>query len=390
MLGKGKRSDSTFNLKAINIIAFDVPFPANYGGVIDVFYKIKSLHQAGIKIHLHCFEYGRGQQKELDKYCESVTYYKRQTGTSSMLSNLPYIVKSRTSKTLKLNLLSNNFPVLFEGLHCCFLLDDPDFKERYKIVRAHNVEHDYYAHLAKNETHKVRQQYYRSETRKLRKFEKIIQHADLCLTISENDLIHFQETYPKLNCMLVPAFHQSDSVNIKEGLGDYVLYHGNLSVNENQKALEFIVDNVFNKLDIPLVVAGLNPDKNSLKLVDKYSHVRLIENLSDKDLNHLIANAQINFLYTAQATGLKLKLLNALHNGRHCVVNSKMVVNSDLATCCEVEDQVKPLRVIMKDLMVKPVSEKSIARRKKVLKRYTNQHLADSIIHQLENVKAWK
>ena len=28
-------------MKAINIISFDVPYPANYGGVIDVFYKIQ-------------------------------------------------------------------------------------------------------------------------------------------------------------------------------------------------------------------------------------------------------------------------------------------------------------------------------------------------------------
>jgi len=33
--------------------------------VFDLFYKIKTLHKLGIKIHLHCFEYGRGEQDEL-------------------------------------------------------------------------------------------------------------------------------------------------------------------------------------------------------------------------------------------------------------------------------------------------------------------------------------
>ena len=36
-----------------------MPYPPNYGGVIDVFYKIKSLHAIGIKIILHCFKYGK-------------------------------------------------------------------------------------------------------------------------------------------------------------------------------------------------------------------------------------------------------------------------------------------------------------------------------------------
>ena len=55
----------------IHIISLNVPYPANYGGVIDVFYKIKSLHEAGVQIHLHCFDYGRGNQPELEKYCNN-------------------------------------------------------------------------------------------------------------------------------------------------------------------------------------------------------------------------------------------------------------------------------------------------------------------------------
>jgi len=41
--------------KHLHIISFDIPYPANYGGVIDVFYKLRALVSAGIKIHLHAF-----------------------------------------------------------------------------------------------------------------------------------------------------------------------------------------------------------------------------------------------------------------------------------------------------------------------------------------------
>ncbi|MFL5752959.1 MAG: glycosyltransferase family 1 protein, partial [Bacteroidia bacterium] len=80
---------------AINIVSFDVPFPANYGGVIDVFYKIKALHGAGVKIILHCFEYGRGEKPDLNSYCEEVHYYRRDTSFRNHFSKLPYIVASR-------------------------------------------------------------------------------------------------------------------------------------------------------------------------------------------------------------------------------------------------------------------------------------------------------
>ena len=37
--------------KAVNIVSFNIPYPPNYGGVIDVFFKIKALSKAG-KINL--------------------------------------------------------------------------------------------------------------------------------------------------------------------------------------------------------------------------------------------------------------------------------------------------------------------------------------------------
>jgi hypothetical protein len=41
--------------RELHIISFNVPYPPNYGGVMDVFFKIRALHEQGIKIHLHCF-----------------------------------------------------------------------------------------------------------------------------------------------------------------------------------------------------------------------------------------------------------------------------------------------------------------------------------------------
>ncbi|HAH56859.1 MAG TPA: mannosyltransferase, partial [Bacteroidales bacterium] len=90
----------------LHIVAFDIPYPPNYGGVIDVFYKLKALCQQGIKIHLHCFEYpGRERAPELEDYCMEVLYYPRLTGLKSALSPIPYIVKSRRSPALISRLL---------------------------------------------------------------------------------------------------------------------------------------------------------------------------------------------------------------------------------------------------------------------------------------------
>ena len=361
-------------MKAINIISFNVPFPANYGGVIDVFYKIKFFHSKGVEIHLHCFEYGRGERNELNKYCESVHYYKRKTGIISQLSFIPYIVKSRTSEELRSNLLKNDFPILFEGLHTCFLLSDLALKNRIKIFRESNIEHEYYRHLAECEKNLIKKKYFSYESDKLKRFEPIIEHANVLFVVSLTDLEYFQKRYPNNKIIFVPSFHSSKNVNIKQGQGDYVLYHGNLGIPENQNAAKVIIKNLFNDCNIPLKIAGLNPSSSLINLIKKYSHIELIQNPTDKELNNLIKNAQINLLYTEQATGLKLKLLNVLYNGRHCIVNSKIVKGTFLEKICIVEDKISTLKKLIKDTFSTLLLDQEIQERKVVLnKNYSNE-----------------
>ena len=101
----------------MNIVSFNVPYPPVFGGAIDVFYKLKSLSEEGVRIYLHTFEYGRGRPSELEKYCEKVFYYKRDRSFYKGLQLTPYIVASRKNKELIKNLNLSQAPVLFEGIH---------------------------------------------------------------------------------------------------------------------------------------------------------------------------------------------------------------------------------------------------------------------------------
>jgi len=375
-------------VKSINIISFDVPYPPNYGGIIDVFYKIKFFHSKGISVHLHCFEYGKGKQVELEKYCNSVNYYKRKTGIISFFSLTPYIVKSRSSIELKNNLLKNDYPILFEGLHSCFLLGDKDLNSRTKIFRESNIEHDYYRHLAFAEKNPLKRFYFLSEAKKLQYFEAIIKNADISYIVSLSDLDYFESKYPENSFVFVPSFHSSDIVSSKPGIGDYILYHGNLSVAENIEAVKFIVNDVFRDLEIPLIISGLNPTKEVVDLARKYNHIELIKNPDDKKMQELISNAQINLLYTNQATGLKLKLLNVLFNGRHCIVNSKMVEGTSLGEICIIENDAQKLKELVLKTFKQEFSIEEKDKRAKVLqKNYSNEKSYSRIIESLNKLK---
>src|SRR5579862_359868 len=136
----------------LHIVTHNVPWPADFGGVIDIFYKIKTLHQLGVKIHLHCFTYNHNKlQNELNKYCEEVFYYKRQKNLAHLSFRLPFIVNSRKCDELIHNLQKDNHPVLLEGIHSTYYLYKEKLNNRKVIVRLYNTEFEYYHHLALHE-----------------------------------------------------------------------------------------------------------------------------------------------------------------------------------------------------------------------------------------------
>ena len=362
----------------LHIIAFDVPYPANYGGVIDVFYRVKSLSEAGVKVHLHCYEYGRGEQEVL-KRCYEVKYYKRDTSFAKQLSLTPFIVNSRRSEKLVKDLLQDDYPILCEGLHTTAILSDKRLKNRKIYVRAHNVEHDYYHALGESEKWCWKKLFYFAEAWKLRRYEPILRKAAGVFAISQQDADYFSKKYGRTT--LIPGFNSADSVCSETGRGEYVLYHGNLSVKENETAAKWLIDNVFDELKLHCVVAGLNPSDKLLKLAEKHSNVTLVANPDDAEMIDLLRQAQVNILVTNQPTGLKLKLLNALYNGRFCLVNEDMVRGTSLESLCVVADEPEQMIAEIKRLMKEDFSEEDIEERDVQMRQlYDNESNARKII----------
>ncbi len=353
--------------KHLHIVSFDIPFPANYGGVIDVYYKLKYLSENNVRVHLHCFEYGRIHSQELEQICESVHYYPRKNNLRAQFSTWPYIVNSRLSNQLIINLQQDNYPILFEGIHTLGVGLDIRLENRRKIYRESNIEHHYYEHLSFVETNPIKKSFYKIESRKLKRFEKNIAFFDYTLVVSESDKAYLNNKYPLVEVVYLPSFHANTKLDIIEGCGSYALYNGNLSVAENIEAVKYLIAEVFSKVDYPFIIAGLNPSDDLLKLAEQYSNISIEKNLSDKQMKNLVQNAQFNILTTAQATGLKLKLLNTLFQGRFCIVNPNMVNGTHLEDSCIVADTSDEIIEKLKGLQDKSFTKADILKRKEGL-----------------------
>lgn len=368
----------------LHIVSFDIPYPANYGGAIDVFHKIRCLHEQGVKVILHCFEYGdRKQSQELEKICEKVYYYKRDSSFINHLSFLPYNIKSRIHPDLKKNILKDNYPILFEVLHTCYLLNDPDLKNRKKLFRHSNIEHDYFLELAKGEKSFIKKLYLKTEAFKLKRFEKQITFADCILSVSEADLIYFKKTYPNTSSIYLPSFHQFDELQCKPGKSDYILYHGNLSISENYNAAFWLIDNVFSKITYPIIIAGLNPPTHLMEKIKQYSHITLKQNCNEQEMQTLVEDAQIHCLYTQQSTGLKLKLLNVLYSGRFVIANSAMLTGTQLTEACYTANSPEEYIIQINSLFSKEFTLEEIENRKNLISSMDNAQKTKTLIDLL-------
>ncbi len=359
--------------KHLHIISFNVPYPADYGGIIDVFYKIQALKAAGIKIHLHCFEYGRGKQDALLQYCESVDYYERNMGHKGISNTLPYIVSSRKSEALIQNLLKDNYPIFMEGVHCTYPMFDIRLAHRKFFVRLHNVEYKYYADLCKHTSSLIKKIYFWMESRLLKSYEKkLISKAVFWGTTDMDDTIYQKELGCKeIECL--PLFIPDWQVKASEGIGSYCLYHGDLGVDANEKSAIWLLKNVFAHLKIPFVIAGKNPSEKLAKMAHENNHTCLVANPSNIEMQDMISKAHINVLPSYTQTGMKVKLLNALFNGRHCLVNDATVAGSDLESACHIGTTAEAFRQIIAQLYHQPFAPEEIKLRKLLLEdRFNN------------------
>lgn len=325
-----------FEMK-LHVISFDIPWPANYGGVIDVYNRLDALHAHGVEVILHAFDYGRGPSPQLSKVCSKVHYYKRKNRAVGLLTKDPMIISTRSSEELLSRLDQDDYPILFEGQHTTALLDHPLLKERVKVVRLHNIEHEYYLALHKGSSNPGKSVYFKREAEKLKKHEEILKCADQLLCITKKDTSYYEDKFG--NASYLPVAIQCMRAREENlTLNPYILYHGNLSVVENSNAAKWILENICPKVDHDFIFAGKEPNSQLKKTIAKLSNVSIIENPSEELMQKLVYNAVAHVFYTDQSTGIKIKLLNAMCSGAPIYCNSTMVEGTGLREACIVNN----------------------------------------------------
>lgn len=366
--------------RILHIVSFDNPFSPAYGGTIEVYSKLRPLHDLGIEIHLHCFVKHSPPQIENPEYCKAVYFYPESGCWKSVLSRLPFSVASRSDKMLKTNIDALPGPILFEGLKTTYGVYKGWFAGQRKILRLHNVEHLYFFGVAASENRLLYKLSYYLEGLKYKRYEAIIDKFDQILTLSryEQEFVktHYRPAY------YVPVFHSNKRVVPLSGIGHYALYHGDLRMSDNRRVAENLID-VFGKIpDVQLVIAGSAASRAYfIKRIGSRSNVRY-ETLTDfTHLKQLLADAHINLVFSYQRSGTKLKLMNALFFSRFCIVNANVMDDEMIQPLC-VHAQTN-IEIISQINRLKEVPFSGYAQRREVLENHMSD---DKNARQLVNL----
>ena len=361
----------------VHIVCLDCPEPVDYGGAIDMYHKVLSLQSIGKKIILHYFNYKAGRAiNELANICEQIYSYKRKKFVASGFTQ-PYIVGSRIDKVLVKRLNDDDYPVILEGIHCSGIL--PYLKETKKVViRIHNDEAVYYQNLAIAESNALKKAYYKTEARLLKKYQqRLKKHYPLaCLSLADAGI--FKSEYHFQNVSFIPCFVPWQQLNSKTGKGEFFLYHGNMTIKENEAAAIWLIENVFNQLNLPFVIAGKGISERVKSKVSN-PHIKLISDPSTEDLNILIRTAHANVLPSMNATGVKLKLLHALFEGRFCFTNEAGIKGSGLEDVVETNESAESWIEAVKKSVNADFDEQLIQQRNKLLDLYNNKTNAEKL-----------
>lgn len=343
----------TLNDKKLHIISFDNPFPPNYGGVIDVFYKIKALHSIGFSIYLHCFYEDRNEvSKELNEITEQVFLYKKNRKPAFLLSSIPLSVTSRFHKGLVKNILAIDAPILFEGLQSTMIINKSKFLNRNIFLRLHNLESNFYSGMSKNENSFFKKFLYYLESKKYSVYQNKIVDFNHVFALSKYEYEFVKTKTEKISYL--PVFHGNQKIETLSEFGMYAFYHGDLRLPDNKKAVAFLIK-LFQKIpDYKLVIASSDGRKYVENKAIGIANIEFVELIIDSQLDDLFKNAHINVMLSFQQSGTKLKVVNSLFRSRFCLINNNMIDDAEILKFCEIANSENEFITKIKMLKDKP------------------------------------
>lgn len=333
---------------------------------------IKALSQEGIQIHLHLFQESGSVHQDMESHLTEIQFYKRNHGHKGFSFSTPYSIGSRADENLIRNLEKDQYPILFEGIESTYFLYRGYFKDRISLVRLQNLQSQNPGTPLKLQFKGVNKIYSYYEEKLCRSYEKEILKKQNCNLTSSNlneELISYNI---ESKSIVVPQFIGMAPAMGLEGNGNFCLFHGKLSDKATEDAAIWLLNNVFNVLEVPLVIAGENPSDALEDAAHKKMHTCIVANPGEKEMMELIKKAQLHILPSSLSSSSKNAILQTLVLGRHILIHHDVNKGTEFSMVCH--QAAEPTEYVQKinELFETPFNQDEIEKRQSFLHREFN------------------
>ena len=128
------------------------------------------------------------------------------------------------------------------------------------------------------------------------------------------------------------------------------------------------------------MIASSHINSQIITTISKHKNIQFQHLKTETDLYQLFEKAHINVLPTFQNTGIKLKLLNTLYQGKFVIVNDLMVDETGLESLCEKATTKIQFLEKTGELFQKEFKSSTEKERRKILKKFAPKESAKKML----------
>ena len=305
--------------KKVLIVTGFFPYPTFFGGVFDIWERVKGLKNLGYDVDLLYTTKLKPQKKDLayvNSFVNNLFEVKRSNKLIYLFYRKPLQVISRKELTY-IHLKENYDLVILESENVGEILKNKNLKTDKIVLRVHNNESVYFKNLSKSTNNFFKKIYYILDSLKYRIYsQKVFNKVDKLWFISFEEQLK-NKIYFKKSIHLPPPINQ-DFVNQKLN-NNNVLFIGSLFMDNNIEAIDWYLNKVHNKIrneNYRLIICGSTGEYDEEyfeKRFMKYSNIELILNATD--LKEIYSKSSIFINPMQHGAGVKIKSINAIVNG---------------------------------------------------------------------------
>lgn len=303
------------------VVCSDFPYPADHGGRVDTWGRIKVLAELGWKLHLLVCGKQMPSKEDMDAvygYVEDITLCDRRSKLTDLLHAIPMQASSR-SELRNVELAEDYDYVLLEGDYVYPILQNPRIKHDTVILRVHNDEAVYFKALARSTKNVVHKMYYHMESSKFTTLQKkMVEKVDKYLFISSKEFESFQKQNPSAKSLFLPPPVTKATFEASHFQTKHVVFIGSLFMPNNREAIQWYLEHIHPRMlkepEYKFIVAG-NSRKQSLSWLQAYDLTNVIVHDTPKSLDDIYKSGYLFVNPMQNGAGVKLKTIEAIQNG---------------------------------------------------------------------------